>query len=70
MAVEKMVMMNLVGALEDEDKILEQIILMGNVHLQTDLSELYESHFALHVLEESLNEMRENGEVNTRGPND
>ena len=67
---EKMVMMNLVGALEDEDKILEQIILMGNVHLQTDISELYESHFALHVLEESLSEMGENGEETARGPND
>ncbi|NLK98448.1 MAG: V-type ATP synthase subunit I [Epulopiscium sp.] len=70
MAIEKMVMMNLVGALEDEDKILEQIILMGNVHLQTDISELYESHFALHVLEESLSEMGENGEETARGPND
>lgn len=70
MAIEKMVMMNLVGALEDEDKILEQIILMGNVHLQTDISELYESHFALHVLEESLNEMGDNGQETARGPND
>lgn len=70
MAVEKMVMMNLVGALEDEDKILEQIILMGNLHLQTDLSDIYESHFALHVLEESLNEMGKSLQETVRGPND
>lgn len=60
MAVEKMLMMNLVGAQEDEDKILKQIILMGNIHLQTDLSDIYENHFALHVLEETLNDSDHN----------
>ncbi|NLJ88296.1 MAG: V-type ATP synthase subunit I [Epulopiscium sp.] len=60
MAVEEMVTMNLVGALEDEDKLLKQIILMGNVHLQTNLSDVYENYFALHVLEEKLNGLSNN----------
>ncbi len=66
MALEKMVMLNLVGAKEDEDALLRQIILMGNVHLQSDISELYESNFTMHVFEESLSELQEEQDHQTR----
>jgi V/A-type H+-transporting ATPase subunit I len=65
MAVEEMVTMNLVGALKDENKLLRQIILMGNVHLQTDISNIYENYFALNLLEESLARDNHPGEEQT-----
>ncbi|MGL6173550.1 MAG: V-type ATP synthase subunit I [Cellulosilyticaceae bacterium] len=72
MAIEKMVLLNLVGSLEEEHAILEQLVLCDNVHLNLDhQGDVYDNNYIVHeyeamiphntlVLEENYQELEAN----------
>lgn len=52
MAIEKMVLLNLVGSLEQEHAILEQLVLCDNVHLNLDhQGDVYDNNYIVHEYE-------------------
>jgi len=57
MAVEKMVMMNVVAPIEKINHIAKEIVLLGNVHIVNALNEINESNFTLDILEENMEEL-------------
>lgn len=59
MGIEKMVMMNIVGPINEIDNIARELALMGNVHIVNAINEIDESNFTLGVQEETINELVE-----------
>jgi len=57
--IEKMVMMNIVGPINEIDNIARELTLMGNVHIVNAINEIDESNFTLGVQEENINELVE-----------
>ena len=57
MAIEKMAMMNVVGLMEDVDKIAREIILIENIDITNALNEINNSHFTLEVEDENVDEL-------------
>jgi len=57
MAVKKMVMMNLVAALDDLDELLKRIVLSEKVHIVNAIDEIDESNFTLSMMEENVDEI-------------
>lgn len=52
MAIEKMVLLNLVGSLEEEHAILEELVLCENVHLNLDQQgDVYDNNYIVHEYE-------------------
>lgn len=57
MAVQKMVMMNLVGKMEDLDDLLKKITLSEKVHMVNAIDEIDESNFTLSMMEKNVEEI-------------
>jgi V/A-type H+-transporting ATPase subunit I len=57
MAVQKMVMMNLVAKLEDLDYLLKKITLSEKVHIVNAIDEIDESNFTLSMMEQNVEEI-------------
>lgn len=51
MAIEKMVLFNLVGALDNEHAILEELVLSENIHLNLEHDDVYDNHYMVHQYE-------------------
>ncbi|MDF2614952.1 MAG: V-type ATPase kDa subunit [Clostridia bacterium] len=51
MAIEKMLLLNLVGSLEEEHAILQQLVLYENVHLNLEHSNEYDNNYMIHEYE-------------------
>ena len=51
MAIEKMKLLNLVGALGEENAILQELVLCENVHLNLDHSDAYDNSYIMHEYE-------------------
>lgn len=51
MAIEKMVLLNLVGSLEDEHAILEELVLSESVHLNLDHNDVYSNSYMVRQYE-------------------
>ena len=51
MAIEKMKLLNLVGALDEENAILQELVLCENVHLNLDHSDAYDNSYIMHEYE-------------------
>lgn len=51
MAIEKMVLLNLVGSLEDEHNILEELVLCENIHLNFEHGDIYDNNYIVHQYE-------------------
>ena len=47
MAIEKMVLLNLVGSLDDEHAILEELVLSENIHLNLEHNDVYDNHYMM-----------------------
>lgn len=56
MAVEKMVLLNLVGSLEDEHAMLEQLVLCESVHIDIDQRNLQDNNYIVHQYESMMSE--------------
>ena len=54
MAIEKMKLLSLVGALEQEHSILQELVLCEKVHLNTNQGETYDSNYIMHEYEAML----------------
>lgn len=54
MAIEKMVLLKIVGSLEEMHPILKQLILCENVHLNTDTNNAYNNNYFVHQYEADL----------------
>lgn len=54
MAIEKMVLLNLVGSLEEEHAILEQLVLCENIHLNIDGGEIHDNSYIIHQYETTI----------------
>ncbi len=52
-----MVMMNIVGPMENLDKITKELVIMGNIHIVNALNEINQSNFTLDVQEENIDEL-------------
>ncbi len=59
MAIEKMVMLNLVGPLEEINPITRIIVMLENVHIVNAMNEIDESNFTIGVIEENIHELVE-----------
>lgn len=57
MAIEKMVMMNVVGLKDFVDNVSKEVVLMENVDIVNALNEINESHFTLSVVEDNVKEL-------------
>lgn len=57
MAIEKMVMMNIVGLKDFVDNVSKEVVLMENVDIVNALNEINESHFTLSVVEDNVKEL-------------
>lgn len=53
MSVERMEMMNIIGYLDDMDKVSAQIVLNGSVHVVNALNELNQNNFTVIVPEQN-----------------
>ena len=51
MAIEKMKLLNLVGALDEENAILQELVLCEKVHLNLDHSDAYDNSYIMHEYE-------------------
>nr|WP_302596011.1 V-type ATPase 116kDa subunit family protein [uncultured Cellulosilyticum sp.] len=51
MAIEKMKLLNLVGALDEENAILQELVLCENVHLNLEHSDAYDNSYIMHEYE-------------------
>ncbi|MEF9960214.1 MAG: V-type ATPase 116kDa subunit family protein [Niameybacter sp.] len=51
MAIEKMVLLNLVGSLDDEHAILEELVLSESIHLNMDHNDVYDNNYMVHQYE-------------------
>ncbi|MGL4799799.1 MAG: V-type ATP synthase subunit I [Cellulosilyticaceae bacterium] len=51
MAIEKMMLLNLVGSLEDEHQILEELVLCENIHLNIEHGDIYDNNYIVHQYE-------------------
>lgn len=51
MAIEKMKLLNLVGSLEEENAILQELVLCENVHLNLEHSDAYDNSYIMHEYE-------------------
>ncbi|PHV71955.1 hypothetical protein CS063_00315 [Sporanaerobium hydrogeniformans] len=51
MAIEKMILLNLVGALDEEHAILQQLVLCENIHLNLEHGDLSENSYLVHEYE-------------------
>ncbi|MDA3733903.1 hypothetical protein PBV87_20730 [Niameybacter massiliensis] len=51
MAIEKMVLLNLVGSLEDEHAILEELVLSESIHLNLEHNDVYDNNYMVHQYE-------------------
>lgn len=54
MAIEKMVLLNLVGSLDDEHAVLEELVLCENVHLNLEHNDVYDNHYMIHQYESMM----------------
>jgi V/A-type H+/Na+-transporting ATPase subunit I len=54
MAIEKMVLLKIVGSLEEMHPILKQLILCENVHLNTDINNAYNNNYFIHQFESDI----------------
>ena len=54
MAIEKMVLLNLVGSLDDEHAILEELVLSENIHLNLEHNDVYDNHYMVHQYESMM----------------
>jgi V/A-type H+-transporting ATPase subunit I len=54
MAIEKMVLLNLVASLEDENSILEQLIRSNRIHLDIDTRNIYDNNYIIHQYESTI----------------
>jgi len=57
MAIEKMVMMNVVGLIEDINQVSKEIVIMGNIDVANAFNEIKESNFTLSFNEENVDEL-------------
>lgn len=57
MAVEKMAMMNMVAHQDDMNKILRQVVMLGNIHVVDALDQIDDTNFTISMLEENLKEI-------------
>ena len=57
MGIEKMVMMNIVGPIEQLDNIAKELVMMGNVHIVNAMNEINDSNFTVGVQEENIDEL-------------
>ncbi|WP_069997117.1 V-type ATP synthase subunit I [Cellulosilyticum sp. I15G10I2] len=64
MAIEKMLLLNLVSSLDEEHAILQQLVLCENVHLNLEHSDLYDNNFMVHEYETMLSSSKHIHEVN------
>ncbi len=51
MAIEKMKLLNLVGALDEENAILQELVLCENLHLNMEHSDAYDNNYIMHEYE-------------------
>ena len=51
MAIEKMILLNLVGSLEDEHDLLQELVLCENIHLNLDNGDIYDNNYLMHQYE-------------------
>lgn len=51
MAIEKMKLLNLVGSLDEENAILQELVLCENVHLNLEHSDAYDNSYIMHEYE-------------------
>lgn len=51
MAIEKMVLLNLVGSLDDEHDILQELVLCENIHLNLEHGDIYDNNYMVHQYE-------------------
>ncbi len=54
MAIEKMLLLNLVGSLDEEHAILQQLVLFENIHLNLEHSDVYDHNYMVHEYETML----------------
>lgn len=54
MAIEKMLLLNLVGSLDEEHAILQQLVLCENVHLNLEHNDVYDNNYMVHEYETML----------------
>ncbi len=54
MAIEKMLLLNLVGSLDEEHAILQQLVLLENIHLNLEHSDVYDHNYMVHEYETML----------------
>ena len=54
MAIEKMLLLNLVGSLEEEHAILQQLVLNENVHLNLEHNNEYDNNYMIHEYETAV----------------
>jgi len=54
MAIEKMVLLKIVGSIEEMHPILKQLILCENVHLNTDNNNEYDNNYFIHQFESDI----------------
>lgn len=54
MAIEKMVLLNLVGSLDDEHAVLEELVLCENIHLNLEHNDVYDNHYMVHQYESMM----------------
>ena len=59
MAIEKMKFLNLVGTLDKEDAILQELILTESIHLNLDHSEAYDNSYIMHEYEAMFPSIKE-----------
>lgn len=59
MAIEKMKFLNLVGTLDEENAILQELILAESIHLNLDHSEAYDNSYIMHEYEAMLPAVKE-----------
>lgn len=54
MAIEKMVLLNLVGSLDDEHAVLEELVLCENIHLNLEHNDVHDNHYMVHQYESMM----------------
>lgn len=54
MAIEKMLLLNLVSSLDEEHAILQELVLCENVHLNLEHSDVYDNNYMVHEYETML----------------
>lgn len=72
MAIEKMLLLNLVGSRDEEKAILQQLVLCENVHVNLEHSDISENHYLIREYETLMprgNRKEEAGHLQAEGNN-